>query len=303
MIELQVLIATYGQEGLERLAKAAASGSLPQTEGVEYLMSCQMGKQEEIPGALQRKDIRIIFSKTKGLSRNRNILLKAATAPFCLIADDDLSYTSAALLSIISTLKSNPDVDIATFISANYQEKEGPVKEKEGPAHSQEDQLTYEKQFPNESFDLCKPAKGYYVTSFEIAFRREAVESAGILFNENFGVGAPLYGAGEEELWIHQLLAKGLRGRFFPQQIVVHHGPTTGTREAANPRVLRAQGVVIPVLYPLTGFPRILLKAYRSSRVSGASLPHCLRHILRGYLDLLLHHPHRNPQSDIPTSL
>lgn len=287
-IALQVLIATYGSAGLKRLAAGALVGALPKTEGVGYLISCQMPEFCPIPEALRRDDIQILFSDSKGLSKNRNILLSAATAPYCLIADDDLSYTASALHEVIQILKKHPDVDIATFISANAKAN--------GEETDKKESLSYEKNYPSYSFNLRRPTKGYYITSFEIAFRRERVISCGVLFNENFGVGAPLYAAGEEELWVHELLGKGLQGWFFPQLIAVHHGPTTGTREAANPRVLRAQGVVIPILYPLTGLPRLFLKAYRSAKVSRSSILHCLRHILHGYSDLLLHKNRIFPQ-------
>lgn len=315
-IDLQVLIATYGKAGMERLARSALAGALPPTAGVSYLISCQTGRRVDsmaispsdpglpatstsgpdgfvIPESLLRDDIEVLFTPTAGLSRNRNILLAGATSPLCLIADDDLSYTSASLRDVIKTFKENPDIDIATFISANApsdNNADPPSDNNEESLHSgRKEPLRYEKRYPGYSFDLRKPAKGYYITSFEIAFRRESVIGSGILFNENFGVGAPIYGAGEEELWVNRLLRSGLRGRFFPRHLTVHHGPTTGTREAANPRVLRAQGVIIPLLYPATGLPRLFLKAYRSAKASGAGFGHCLRHILLGYSDLLFH--------------
>ena len=306
MTELQVLIATYGQGGLERLARNVDVGALPPTAGVAYLISCQTGwprpnapetalseaEPPIVPEALKRDDIEIFFTQTAGLSKNRNVLLKEATAPLCLIADDDLSYTSSSFHAVIKTFKENPDTDIATFISANalLDSKANNTRHDESKhLQSEQGNLQYEKAYPDHSFDLRKPAKGYYITSFEIAFRRERVIGSGILFNENFGVGAPLYGAGEEELWVNQLLRKGLKGQFFPLHLTIHHGATTGTREASNPRVLRAQGVIIPLLYPTTGLPRLFLKAYRSAKVSGSGFSHCLRHILHGYSDLLFH--------------
>lgn len=285
MVKLQVLISTYGEEGLRRLSRM----NLPRVEGVEYLVHCQTDISGESgqphvtpPESLVRDDMAIFYSGTKGLSVNRNILLLNATAPYCLIADDDISYTPEALKKVMEILDNNPGIDIAAFKSANVS-RDTTISSGNTP------DPVVEKNYPDHQFDLRHPVKGYYLTSFEIAFRRQPVVSTGIKFNEQFGVGAPLYGAGEEELWIHSLLKTGLTGCFFPVMLALHHGDTTGIRAAATPRVLRAQGVVIPVLYPLTGFPRLLLKGWRVSRQSGKSLAHCLRYILSGYKDLLLH--------------
>ena len=291
MVKLQVLISTYGTEGLRRLSKM----HLPAVEGVEYRVHCQTGIPDgedeserhgriSPPQSLVREDMTIVYSRTKGLSRNRNLLLHNATAPYCLIADDDISYTPEALKEVIAIFESNPDIDIAAFKSANTLYRpgdEGGCGDISAPVE--------EKTYSDHPFDLRHPVKGYYLTSFEIAFRRESVVASGIRFNENFGVGAPRYGSGEEELWVHALLQSGMKGSFYPVMLALHHGATTGVRAAAEPRVLRAQGILIPVVYPLTGFPRILLKGWRVSRQSGKSLLHCLRYLLSGYKDLLLH--------------
>ena len=267
MIKLQVLIATFGEAGLKRVAQMR----LPELEEVEYLVSCQIPDQQQppLPSQLVRKDLRVFFSDSIGLSRNRNILLDEASAQFCLIADDDLSYTSDSLLEAMRILEENPEISIIAF---KYQTQLG----------------EQEKVYPNHSFDLAHPTKGYYVTSFEIAFRREDIKKTGIRFNENFGVGSSLYGCGEEDLWLHNLLKKGLSGRFFPILLTTHKGATTGLREAAKPEVLRAQGVVIAILYPLSSFPRIILKAYRTAKSTGISFLSCFKYLLQGWLPLVI---------------
>ncbi len=263
-IKLQVLIASFGEEGLQRVAKM----KLPELPEVEYLVSCQIPKQPEppLPPSLKRDDIKISFSDSRGLSRNRNILLKKATAPLCLIADDDLSYEASALLEVIHTFEKHSEISIATFMYCN---QDGET----------------EKPYPDDSFDLRHPAKGYFLTSVEIAFRRKNIEKENILFNENFGVGASHYGCGEEDIWMHQLLKSGLSARFFPIMLTVHSGASTGLREASKPEVLRAQGVVIAITYPLTSLPRVVLKAWRISKRTEASFLKCFRYLIKGWAD------------------
>ncbi|MDE5806552.1 MAG: glycosyltransferase [Muribaculaceae bacterium] len=267
MVKLQVLIATFGAEGLLRVAEM----KLPRLAEVEYLVSCQIPGQPTppIPSSLNRNDLHIYFSDSRGLSRNRNILLEQATAPFCLIADDDLSYEPECLLEVIRILDQNPEISVATFM---YCDESG----------------NYEKSYPDYSFDLQSPVKGYFPTSFEIAFRNKDVKDAEVLFNENFGIGAPHYGCGEEDLWLHELMKKGLQGRFFPVMLATHKGETTGIRSAAKPEVLRAQGVVIALTYPLASFPRIILKAWRTSKTAEKSFRRCLKYLLQGWADSFL---------------
>ena len=171
MSKLQVLIATYGREGLLRIARMFH----PVIDGVEYLVSCQ-GAPEPIPlpEKLRRPDFKVEFHDDRGLSRNRNHLLRMASAPVCLIADDDLDFFEEGLKGIISAFAENPNLDLAAF---RY------ILDSGG----------FEKFYPDIPFPLTKWPKGYYVTSFELAFRRESVAERKILFNEQFGVGCSRY--------------------------------------------------------------------------------------------------------------
>lgn len=267
--ELEILISTFGEEGLLRLSRS----NLPHLKEVRYLVSCQSPDQESlpVPDKLLREDLRIIFTRTKGLSINRNFAITHATAPICLIADDDISFTRDAFSAILSAFKANPDIDIMTF------EFTGPDGE-------------FEKPYPSYSFPLEKPAKGYYISSIEIAFRRIPVIESGILFNENFGLGNSHFGSGEDELWVHDLLKYGLKGRFIPHLIAIHNDSnTTGLRLMATPSLLRAQGAVIKRLYPYTALLRVFLKAWRSSKATRKDMLFCLRPLLQGWWEAAVH--------------
>ncbi|MDE5880493.1 MAG: glycosyltransferase family 2 protein [Muribaculaceae bacterium] len=261
--KLEILTATLGEEGLQRLAAIIA----PPTEGVRYLVSCQCPGYSSlpVPPALQRDDVRIIFTSTKGVAINRNNALTHATAPLCLLSDDDVHFTPDAFQSIISVFKHNPDVDVATFKFL-------------GPGGS------FEKPYPNHTFSLNKPEKGYYVSAIEVAFRLKSVKNTGIWFNENFGVGTERFASGEEELWVHDLLHTGLKGQFFPHLIATHkHCNSTGIRLMASPPVLRAQGAIIKRFYPRTALLRVILKGWRSSKATQVSILSCLIPLLSGW--------------------
>lgn len=290
---LDILVATLGADGLERFAATAPQ----RVGGVRWVVACQTGDmpKPEIPASLLRDDIRIEFCGDKGLSRNRNNLLRLAEAPLCLIADDDVSYLPGAFEEIIKTFRDNPDTDIATF---RFLESTSPIPSSSLPAllpsydilsEESPSPFNFPKSYPPAPLPLNSTFKGYYIASIEIAFRRVPVLDSGILFNENFGLGSP-NPCGEEDLWLHSLLKKGLTGCFFPLTIAVHPGKSTGQRGLTDPDILRTQGYVIAELFPLTALPRLFLKAFRVSKESGQSpflmFKH-LPHLLSGFISHL----------------
>lgn len=273
--KLDVLIASYGPEGLERLAAIG----LPKISGVRWLISSQFpeGNFPEIPPQLVRDDILVEFSTSVGLSVNRNLLLDRAGAELCLLADDDLVYSPKGIESIIRTFDLHPDLDIAAFMYNTV-----PDVCRSDPGKVSDFIPLTEKQYPSSEFPLNNPPKGFYITTFELAFRLQSVRRSGIRFNENFGVKA-LYPCGEDSLFLDDSMRAGLRGRFFPITIITHLGASTGIRRLGDADILRAQGLLIPRLAPKPWLPRVLLKAWRSSRATNRPLLFCLRHTLNGW--------------------
>ncbi len=231
---LEIQICTFGKAGLQKVSQM----TLPQIEGVSYFISFQNPNKEdfEISESLNRSDIEIYEHDSRGLSINRNVALEHAKADLILIADDDLEFNPGGLKQLINTFETNPELDFATF------------------AHIGGDN----KQFPDFSFDLRRNhPKGYYITSFEIALRRERLPRD-IRFSTLLGIGAKDFGSGEENVFVHRLLCAGLKGKFFPIQIVRHPDVSTGNREATD-EVLRGQGAWLWIRFGfLEGYLRLL---------------------------------------------
>lgn len=256
---LEVLISTLGSRGMANVAKM----QLPKLNGVSYLVSWQCEEDDKIPSELtERTDVRILPHRSRGLSRNRNFALDHASGDILLIADDDLRYTPEGLRKIIAVFEENRQLELATF---RYDAENA----KSYPAH----ECSLNGKLP----------KGYYVTSFEIALRRESPAGA-LRFPVEFGVGSPLFGAGEEEIVILMARKRGITCRFFPVTICRHEGLTTGSRRVTSPAVYRGFGAVIGYLYPATCLPRILLKALRGSRNGTMSFFPAIYHMTAGLL-------------------
>lgn len=220
---LEILICTI-DDGIRRVEREL----LPQMPDVSYLVSWQQSGEstaDEVPKALLRSDVRVVMLSGRGLSRNRNHAIAHATGDVCLIADDDLCYIPEGLKQVVEKFEQDAGLAIATF---RYESSND------------------EHYYPPKEFDLCRFPKNYNVTSFEIAFRREVLQGV-LTFDEHFGLGAPVLAAGEESVWLHDALAMGMKGRFFPITIVRHNHPTTGYRDACKRGVVMANGAYLYV--------------------------------------------------------
>ncbi|MBE6309964.1 MAG: glycosyltransferase family 2 protein [Bacteroidales bacterium] len=232
-------------------------------EGVSYLISWQHSEHftpYEIPNELKRNDIKIITLQGRGLSRNRNNALRNASGDICLIADDDCTYRPEYFNDILHTFQDNPAIDVATFKIKHCSEG---------------------KTYSSHSFNLKKFDKGYYVSSIEIAFRRNSVQGK-FWFNELFGLGAPVLQSGEDNIFILDAVKSGLNCRFFPIIIVEHNHPTTASTRTSNPGVIMAEGAYISIAYPITATIRLILKAHRLNKANRLGFFLNLRHLIAG---------------------
>ncbi len=235
-MKLQVLICTYGEEGINRIAHSRH----PYVEGVQYLVSWQKSNGIAVPDALKRDDFRIIRTDSIGLSKNRNNALANATADILLISDDDVDYYEDGLKAIMQAFCEHPEIDIATF---RY------------------DSIATKKYYPHQTVKLNNPPNTHFISSIEIAFRREPIQGK-IWFNENFGVGAP-FPSGEEDIFIRDCLNSHLTGQYFPISIAGHDGTTTSERNLMKASRPQTKGAVFLHIHPISWPLRMLTHTLR----------------------------------------
>lgn len=243
---MQVLICTYGEDGISRVAAI----DHPRVVGVTWLVSWQVSDNVPVPDVLVRSDFKIVRSNSKGLSRNRNIALQNATDDIVLISDDDIVYTSEQLKRIIQIFEFNPTLDIVTFQHL--------------PAMAQ-----YAKIYPECCFDLNHKKKGYYLTSFELAFRLKSQQRVNVWFDERFGIGGSLFSTEEEGLFLHELLSKGLKGKFFAENLCKHiGGPTSANKPELQLKRIEANAAYHKIVHPATSLLRMILYAIKQDNIS-----------------------------------
>lgn len=249
-VELQVLVAAYGEAGIARVAE----GRHPAVEGVEYLIGWQTKgvlRPDELLGRYEfltkREDIKILPHDSEGVSRNRNYLLEHATAPLALLSDDDVDYSEEQLPKVIKAFAEHKDYGFITFRYDTAPQ--------------------WRKHYPGSGdFDLRHPPRFYYSGAIEMAFRVEAVRRAGVCFNEHFGFGKDEFLSGEDTVFMHSVLRKGIRGLHVASTICYHRGgASTSRREGANPRFIESKGAIAGWLHPFTWPLRMVAEARRQS--------------------------------------
>lgn len=146
---------------------------------------------EPLPGSAR---VKWIDSTQRGLSRSRNLAIRAAECDYCLIADDDEVFADGVEDIIAGAFRDNEDSDVLIFKLHNW----------------------------NAKYPAAKSEVGYIqamrTASYQIAFRRKKVIERGIMFDEEMGSGTG-HGAGEECKFLFECLHSGLHITFIPETI------------------------------------------------------------------------------------
>ena len=259
VLKLQVLICTYGT----RLKELRLS-NLPQVEGVGYIVAWQNPDGLPQPEGLERKDIELYVFDDRGLSRNRNHALEAATAPLAVISDDYVRLSAEGLRSLIARFESEPSADIIVFRS----------------------DTSGVRVYPPDGTELMRPWPHHHPMSIEIAFRADSLLGAGIRFNTLAGIGAPVLVAGEEELLLRDARRKGLKIACADICVATHQADTTAERLAADPAFILTKGAIIAATRgPLTALTRYPVEARRAAMPYGRAL----QALMKGFFYALKH--------------
>lgn len=261
MTSLQLLISTI-DDGIKLVGEIL----LAPRQGVSYVVSWQITGGMTIADCpqelLMRPDVKVATMHNRGLSRNRNNTIALANADICLICDDDCRYTPEQLDEVVSKFETDPSLDIATFKMA--------------------DNGTSKKTYPTATTILgSRLPRNYYASSVEIAFRLKSVRGK-VEFNEEFGLGSETLWCGEEELFLHEAIERGLKCVFFPMVAVTTNKPTTGTTRCTLPQVLMGRGAFMKAAYPFTCHMRAVKIAHRLHNKTGMPTWQCIRHMFNG---------------------
>lgn len=221
---LEVLVSTMMQEDYRLLDRMRIES--------DAVIVNQCNTDEIVTFGYKGYRIKWINTSERGLSRSRNMAIRNATADVCMIADDDIEYTTDYVDTVCGGFEET-GADILQF------EVEG-----------------IEKKF--KSYPKRKRKVGYLgalkVSSVELVFLRRKIEN--IEFDEKIGAGTQFY-MGEENAFLYACLNNKLKINFVPQQISYLHMGESTWYEGMNEKYFVSRGAAFAALK--TRFTKILI--------------------------------------------
>lgn len=164
----------------------------------------------------------------RGVGRNRNKVLDRATADICVWADDDMRFVDGYPQIVERAIEENPDADVLVCNLLS--------------SHNTRYTHTRVRRIHRYNYARYGAAR--------LVIRRESIVNAGIRFSHQFGGGAR-YGSGEDTLFLHDCLKKGLKVVAVPYALATIETNTASTWFRGYTEVyFRDKGALYACLYP-----------------------------------------------------
>ena len=210
------------------------------------------------------RTIKVINVLEKGLSKSRNLALRSATKKLVVFTDDDVVFEANFDTTLIKAFNYYPNFDGFRF---PFQMKEGVVAKKYSS--------TFQSQLS--AFDILN------TSSVELVFKKEAIQSARLHFDENFGLGSPFY-IGEEAIFVFDAKRKGLKMGFVPQILLTHSQFTTTQKATVLERYFYQSAVFYRIFGKMYLFWVVLKLLFdlKQHKIGIRTIPQVLKQALKG---------------------
>lgn len=177
------------------------------SEPHEVLVLVQNPK--ELSYVLELPKVKLIELKSQGVAKSRNAALHHASGEFLIFGDDDITFRSDGVKTAVNYLQEHPECSIVL-------------------AQAVDEDENLRKNYKKEVTPL-KLSNSARAATYEMLVRVDAVKSAGIKFDENFGAGMENY-LGDEYIFIADALRAGLTGVHLPVVVAMHPKESSGSR-------------------------------------------------------------------------
>jgi hypothetical protein len=271
---------TVGIASVNSSYKTYFKNNLPRP-GARYIIVDQNREASmgSITCSIAKPYLTIITCGERGLAKSRNRFLQHSVVGIGLFSDDDVVHPEGFDEIIAKAFSEHPGADIISFQIAL------PGGGLFKPYPSKPNWLN------NLSIFKC--------SSVEIAFRIERIKETGLLFDERFGLKGR-FPLGEETVFLHDALSKGLKVFYLPVPIVIHPKESSGAQH--NELNILARGAEMARIFG-RGFAiyNILwsIKKYREYKQFFPATKY-LRTLFRGSFDYLSSYTGQKDQSIVP---
>ncbi|SHO64446.1 hypothetical protein SAMN04488108_3456 [Algoriphagus zhangzhouensis] len=227
------------------------------------LVISQNSKGEEF----QSEKFTFLSFNERGLSKSRNRAIENTKSKFALISDEDVKFVNDIEQKVVDAFQKYPDSDILTF----------KIETPEG--------TPYKTSYPDESF-IHTRSTIYRVSSVEIVVRVDSVRKKGLMFDENFGLGAK-YSSGEEVIFLNDAMNSGLKLRYVPETLVFH--PLESSGKVLDKKYFRSKGAIVRRLYgfnPSLGLGLLFLAKQFAKKEKIVSLSRAISESSKGFFSI-----------------
>lgn len=256
-MKLQVLVAAVNEE-----VNTLAEKMKLETDAIIVNQCDNFGYQQYLH---RGRLIRCFSMAERGVGLNRNTALQRADQELCLFSDEDIVFYPGYEDIVVRAFEENPDADIITF---NF---------KVDPSRA-----TY---YNHTRRRIRWYNYGRYPT-YAVAARTEALRRANVSFSLLFGGGAR-YSNGEDSLFLHDCLKKGLHLYADPAEIGQEVYRESTWFKGYNQKFFVDRGVLYHFLYGrLAGlFSLRFLYAHRKEMLKEISLKQAYQWMKQGTLE------------------
>ena len=266
--DIEILIATMNRDDLTFL-----EAMFSKTDVTKYNIIIINQTTTEKQLQVTSHSIKVINVLERGLSKSRNLALRLATKKLVVFTDDDVVFDANFDSTIVNAFNDYPNFDGFRF---PFQMKEGVIAKK------------YPSTFQSHltSFDILN------TSSVELVFKKEAIQSARLHFDENFGLGTPFY-MGEEAIFVFDAKRKGLKIGFVPQILLTHLQFTTTQKVTVLERYYYQSAVFYRIFGKMYLFWVVLKLLFdlKQHKIGLRTIPQVLKQALKGkkvYVDKAL---------------
>ncbi len=208
--------------------------------------------------------VTVINSFEIGLSKSRNLALQNATKPLVVFTDDDVVFVPNFDTTIRKAFSDYPNFDGFRF---PFQTKEGVMS----------------KKYPNTFQSKPTSFAVLNTSSVELVFKREAIQSVSMHFDENFGLNTH-FSMGEEAVFVSDALKKGLKIGFVPQVLLTHPQPTTSQKATVFEHYFHQSAVFYRIFGKMYLFWVVLKLLFdlKQRKITLRAIPQVLKQALKG---------------------
>jgi hypothetical protein len=157
----------------------------------------------------QRKDVRVIRLASQGVTASRNAAIREATGEVLIFGEEDVTWLPAGIAEVLETFEDNPR--LAVFL--------GRAQDEDG--------------LPRKNYPAIRERATVWnsgrVGTIELAVRTDAVRTAGVRFDENFGAGTANF-LGDEYIFVADANRARLKCEYFPITFSQHPKDSSGMR-------------------------------------------------------------------------